>query len=166
MIGRRPVPLWPLVLVLTVPVVMVVGALALGFLFPWEPPDTRDAPQEAVLRVISPAGEPYRIIWGFDVEEFGEVESGLTYRDHEVPPEAGSPDGDFSLALSHLDNEAGREWDGQLQAILFVRGRYATCSGSGTPFLRLYWRSSQYLGNPLVRATCGKYRYDPSTLRL
>lgn len=45
-------------------VTAVVVTLALGFLFPWEPPVAENAPRQAVLRVIAPEGEPYEVTWG------------------------------------------------------------------------------------------------------
>lgn len=45
-------------------VAQIVVPLALGFLFPWEPPVAETAPSEAVPRVLVPEGETYQIEWG------------------------------------------------------------------------------------------------------
>lgn len=114
------------------------------------------------MRVVSPGGEPYRIIWDYAAVETGEVSEGSSYRDHRVPTTAGSLGEGYNLALYRLGDEAGETWDGAFRAILFVEGEYATCTATENPVLRLYWRSEKEPGNPLMRAMCGRYRYATS----
>lgn len=156
---RAPVSLRALVLVLLAPVAVLAVTLVSGLLSAPEPPDTEGASGGAVLRVIAPEGKLYRIFWNYETLATGSVEDKAAYKDYEVPPEAGSLEEGFNLALERVENEAGEKWDGPLQAILFVEGEYATCSASGAPVVRLYWRPDRGANGLLMRATCGRYRY-------
>lgn len=142
------------------PIAILVGTLVFGYVSAPEPPDTRASTEDAVLRVFSPEGEAYRILWNYETLEIGATESGSDYRDYELPPEAGSLEEGFNLALDKVENETGERWDGPLKAVLFVEGEYAACTATGFPVIRLYWRPVQDPGNPLTRAMCGAYRYD------
>ena len=66
--------------------------LLLGFLFPWDPPRAEGAPDEAVLRVLAPEEEEYRIEWGSgfwtDTDEGEQVDPELGYRDYPLREEA------------------------------------------------------------------------------
>lgn len=154
------VPLRAFVLIVVAPLVILVGTLVLGFASAPEAPDTGGAAPDAVLRVIAPEGQYYRILWDYRVAEVGTLEPGAAYKDYAVPPEAGSPEEGFNLALERLVNETGEEWDSPLRAILFVEGEYATCSASGIPVVRLYWRPGWGAFHELLmKATCGRYQY-------
>jgi hypothetical protein len=160
--GRGPravVPLLSLAFIVAAPLAVVAGALLLGLLFPWEPPETRDAPQEAVVRVVAPEGRTYKLVWDYGVEELGEIRVGRSYEDHAVPAEAGSPEDGFNFLVDRTKNLEGERWGGPLHAVLFVSDGYATCSGSGEGFARVYWQAGRDTGGPLVRAVCGSYRY-------
>ena len=147
------------VFVLVAPLALIVGTLVFSFVAAPAPPEGRGASGDAVLRVISPEGEPYGIIWNYETEETGESPEGSFYRDYGVPPAAGSRREGFNVALYRLEDEAGERWDGPFKAILFVEGEYATCSTTEVPVLRLYWRPEEEPGNLLTRAYCGGYRY-------
>jgi hypothetical protein len=142
---------------------MLVGTLVLGLVSAPEPPKPGGSSEEAMLRVFSPEDKPYRIIWNYQTLEIGEADDGSDYKDYEVPPEAGSLEKGFNLALDRVENEAGEKWEGSLQAILFVKGEYATCAASGVPVVRIYWHPAQEPGTLLMRAVCGRYRYAQAT---
>lgn len=161
---RAGVPLLSVVLIVAVPLVVVAGALALGFLFPWRPPETQDTPQDVVLRVVAPEGRSYKLVWDYGVEDVGEVRPGRSYEDHPVPEAAGSPEEGFNFTVDRVKNEEGERWSGPLHAVLFVSGEYATCSGTGEGFARLYWRADRDPGGLPARAVCGSYRYTGAFL--
>ncbi len=161
---RAGLPLLSVVLVVAVPLAVAAGALALGFLFPWQPPETQDTPQEAVLRVVAPEGRSYKLVWDHGVEDMGEIRPGRAYEDHPVPEAAGNPEEGFNFAVDRVKDEEGERWNGPLHAVLFVSGEYATCSGTGEGFARLYWRSERDPGGALARAMCGSYRYTGALL--
>ena len=123
-------------LVLLYPLYLLAGIiifLTLGFLFPWEPPVAEDAPQQAVLRVLAPEGEPYDIQWGhgFSQENVeGEVvDPKLGYRDYPVRNQAVTYDGrGFNIVIEASGGKPGgyRE-EVPLGDVLFVEGEYAHC---------------------------------------
>jgi hypothetical protein len=153
--------LYPLVLI-----AQIVIPLTLGLLFPWEPPVAEDAPKEAVLRVLVPEGETYRIEWGTGFEkktEEGDVQDPHTrYRDHAVPDEAVDRQGRIIATIYvGIDryNPAGNN-DVAVGAVLFVMGEYADCEG-GNGYIFIRWAPHQELDTGTLRATCGSHRYAP-----
>jgi hypothetical protein len=115
----------------------IVIPLTLGFLFPWEPPLEEGAPDKAVLRVIAPEGEPYRIEWGTgfsrETVEGEEVDPELGYRDYPVHPKAVDKSGSYTIWVRAGDEERYRSGndDIPLGALLFIDGKYADCEGVG-----------------------------------
>jgi hypothetical protein len=138
---------------------VLAGLLGLGLLFPWEAPGTRG---EAVLRVIGSEGETYTVVWGpFVSTEPGRIEEGSSYRDHKIPPEAGDSSGGYNVVVrDDASGEEKAERDGNIRAILFTSGRYATCARALGSAIRLYWYPEQGLGDWTDRALCGSYRYS------
>jgi hypothetical protein len=152
----------------------IVIPLSLGFLFPWEPPRAEGAPNEAVLRVMVPEGETYRIEWGAPFSKAnmeGEtVDPELGYRDYPVREEATREDAygtsyDISIYAGDEDAYGAGDDEVPLGAILFVSGEYAECDG-GRGRLQISWRttplgSDAELGPAMTRMVCGSHRYAP-----
>jgi hypothetical protein len=146
----------------------LVIVLGLGFLFPWEPPVAEDAPQEAVLRVLAPEGETYRIEWGRgfskEIVEGEQVDPGLGYRDHPVQADAVDRYGGYNISVYAGDERTHPAGDDEvpLGAVLFVSGEYKYCKGAQSGALHLNWTPGEAAGGPaLQRMICGSHRYAP-----
>src|SRR5215208_6713588 len=115
--------------------------LLLGFLFPWDPPRAEGAPDEAVLRVLAPEEEEYRIEWGSgfwtDTDEGEKVDPELGYRDYPLREEALDSNRHIQIKI-YAGNKAAHPTGNPevpLGAVLFVSGEYAECRG-GRSYLR------------------------------
>jgi hypothetical protein len=125
-------PLWLLAL--------TVIPITLGVLFPWQPPVAEDAPGEAILRVLAPEDEKYRIEWGSGfskvTDEGEQVDPEIGYRDYPVRAEAVDHSGTYDIRIyagDRAEDINGYPADKQgisLEAVLFIGGEYANCRGT------------------------------------
>jgi hypothetical protein len=127
----------------------------------------KDAPQQAVLRVLAPEGEPYDIQWGggFSKEDLeGEVvDPKLGYRDYPVRDEAVSrgPSEGFDIKIEASGGKpGGYRQEVPLGTVLFVEGEYAECHG-GTGNIYIFWKGHKDFGPTMTRMLCGSHRYAP-----
>ncbi len=151
--------LYPLYLI-----AQIVIPLTLGFLNPWEPPVAEGAPSEAVLRVLVPEGETYRVVWGQgfaqETVEGGPQDPNTGYRDHPAPDEALDGNGGIHATIYVGANDYNQVGNDELGvgAVLFVSGQYAECKG-GKARVYINWRPSDGLDSGINRMICGSHRY-------
>ena len=141
--------------------------LVLGFLFPWDPPRAEGAPDEAVLRVLAPEEEEYRIEWGSGfstvTDEGEKVDPELGYRDYPLREEASDSNRHFQIKVYAGDKAAHPAGNAEvpLGAVLFVSGEYAQCTG-GRGAINVSWTLGRKdLGSTTMRTACASYRYAP-----
>jgi hypothetical protein len=139
--------------------------LLLGFLFPWDPPRAEGAPDEAVLRVLAPEKEEYRIEWGSgfwtDTDEGEKVDPELGYRDYPLREEALDSNRHFQIKI-YAGNKAAHPTGNAevpLGAVLFVSGEYAECRGGRGAIYVSWTLGRKDLGSTTMRTACASYRY-------
>jgi hypothetical protein len=156
-----------LALVLLYPLVLlaqILVPLALGLFFPWEPPVADEAPEGAVLRVIAPEHETYRIVWGSGfstaTDEAETIDPELGYRDYPVRAAARDRSGNYNISVYAGDKDTHPAGDEEvpLGAVLFISGKYAQCEG-GRGFVDPDWSPRHGLDSPLMRILCASHRH-------
>jgi hypothetical protein len=149
--------------------VVAAAPLILGVFDPWDPPKaTGDG---AILRVMAPPGEHYKVVWGgawwqFWLDEgslVAKVDEGRITEDHHVRPiKKGTYD--FTVTKVVRQDGGGFEvaspgWKGDLRAILFVNGGIATCGSAERGPLEVTWQADEGTGSLLRRVACGGYKW-------
>jgi len=129
-----------------------------------------DAPEEAVLRVLAPEDEKYRVEWGSGlsqvIDEGEQIDPELGYRDYPVRAEAVGRDGLYDITIyagdraEDINGYPTGKADVPLGAVLFVAGEYADCKG-GRRSLDINWRPYNGSGSAMKRMICGSHRYAP-----
>jgi hypothetical protein len=156
-----------LALVLLYPLVLlaqILVPLALGVFFPWEPPVAEDAPEGAVLRVIAPEHETYRIVWGSGfstaTDEGETIDPELGYRDYPVRAAARDDFGNYNISVYAGDKDTYPTGNDEvsLGAVLFVSGKYAECRGGGGD-IRPNWSPREGLDSQPKRILCASHRH-------
>jgi hypothetical protein len=140
-------------------VIVVVAFFAFGLLgaplFAWEAPTAPGSPEEAVVRVVAPEGEPYSIDFGDGAVDYPEGVSadGSAYRDHPAPEGT-----DFSrIVFDKEGNEWGEPvWEGDAKVLLFKQGEYAGCNSSGN---RSTSSGTVFVGDNSFPYVCKGYRF-------